>query len=115
MGSLTRTVSPSVVALTATPSVGQVTLTWPQAVNTFGQVTQTLTRTPPFASAVTPTGTTYIDTAVTDGTSYSYSLVVTDERGLNSFTPASNATVPSTGVAPIKWHPGHYKFNQNQQ
>src|SRR6185503_16801814 len=82
MGSLTRTVSPSVVSLTATPSVGKITVTWPQVINTFGQVVQTLTRTPAFSSPVTPTGSVYIDTAVTSGTSYTYSLVVTDARGL---------------------------------
>ncbi len=106
MGSLTRTVSPRVVALSAAASVGRVSVTWPAVADTFGAVVQTLTRTPSFSAPVTPAGSSYVDTAVSPGITYTYSLVVTDARGLNSFTPAAAATVPSSGGL-VKWHTGH--------
>lgn len=100
-----RTVCPSVATFTVTPGVGQNAIAWTAPINTLGAYTQTLTRSPAFTGSVTPTGLTYTDTAVTGGTTYTYSLTITDSRGsvYASAAKTGSGTVPSTGggSAPI--------------
>jgi fibronectin type 3 domain-containing protein/predicted transcriptional regulator len=89
-------------SLTATAiSAGEIDLSWPAASDNVGVTGYRVercqgTNCSSFAQVATPTATSYKDTTVSAGTSYSYRVRATDAAGnLGSYTPTATATTPA--------------------
>jgi hypothetical protein len=91
------------VASFAIAQTHSVTLTWSQGSQPTGETvaSTTILRSPAFTSPVTvpPATLTYTDTAVTVGTSYSYTLENIDSKGNVSGPAMVSVTIPG-GVTP---------------
>ena len=102
------TTSPSQPAtLTATAvSGGEVDLSWGASTDNVGVIGYQVERCQgasctSFAQIATTTATTYKDTTVTAGTSYSYRVRATDAAGnLSTYSNAASATTPTPDTSP---------------
>jgi hypothetical protein len=97
------TTAPTVpTGLTATPSAGQVDLSWTASTDAVGVDSYRVRRDgADLTGATALTGVAYTDTAVTAGASYSYTVSAVDAAGNRSAeSTAATATVPSGGGAP---------------
>ena len=107
---LARTVSPRPTAprttapsspTTSAPSGTQITLSWPAATDNVGVTGYQVERCQgigctTFAPIATPTTTSYVDTGLTPGTSYSYRVRAQDATGnLSPYSPITTATTPT--------------------
>jgi hypothetical protein len=85
-----------VTVLTATPSTGQVALSWTAASGaTSYNVERSLSSSGPFVSIATPSGTSYTDTNVTAGTTYYYEVAGVNSVGTGPVSSIISATVPA--------------------
>lgn len=100
MSSIRKTIGPRLTGALSVTAVGTtVTLSWPQATEAVGAVTYTVTRVPAFASPVTTSATTYVDTTASGNPQYS--VTATDSRGLTSSPALTGGAViapPQNGV-----------------
>jgi len=82
---------PAPTGLTATPGNAQVLLSWNPAIGAIGYVLErSLTNDGPYSAVANLTATSYLDTNLTNGTTYFYVVAAT-----NSFGPGSNSIVAS--------------------
>ena len=104
-GSTTPPTAPGNVTATAT-SVSQINLGWTASTSTLGLRNYIVQRCQGagctnFAQIASPTGTTYSDTGLTSGTSYSYRVQAVDTAGnLSAFSNMASATTQAPPTAP---------------
>lgn len=90
-----------VTGLAATPSTGQVTLSWSAASGaTSYTVERSTSSSGPFTSIATPSGTSYTDTGVTAGTTYYYEVAGVNSAGTGPASSVVSATVPAQVSSP---------------
>jgi fibronectin type 3 domain-containing protein len=106
--------------LTATSvSASQIDLSWTASVSSIGLANYAVQRCQGvgctnFAQIATPTGTTYIDTGLTTGSSYSYQVEAIDIEG--NVSPFSNtATAIPSATTTITYVQGAYASPQSTQ
>ena len=86
--------------LAATPTVGQVSLSWTASSGaTSYSVKRSTTSGTSYASIGTPTDTSYTDTAVTNGTPYYYVVSASGSGGESDNSSEVSATPPAAAVA----------------
>jgi subtilisin family serine protease len=86
--------------LTATPGDTKVTLNWsPAAGATSYQVRRALKKAGPFTIIASPTGTTHVDTSVTNGTKYWYQVRGVNSAGVSQWSVKVSA-IPTGGGDP---------------
>jgi len=104
-GSTTPPTAPSNLTATAA-STSQINLSWTASTSTVGLKNYIVQRCQgagctTFAQIAAPTGTTYSDTGLTAGTSYSYQVQAVDTAGnLSVFSNVASATTPGPPTAP---------------
>lgn len=97
----------AVTGLAATPSAGQVSLSWNAVA---GATSYSVYRTaesgsePATPSVAGITGTSYQDTSLNDGTTYYYQVVAVNSSGPSGFSPEAHATTPGVNPDPTKFH-----------
>jgi len=85
-----------VAGLTATPSAGQVALTWTAASGAASyNVERSTSSSGPFTSIATPSGTSYTDTGVAAGNTYYYEVVGVNSNGTGPASSVVSAKVPA--------------------
>jgi fibronectin type 3 domain-containing protein len=84
-------------SLTATPGNGQVTLAWPPAPGATGYtLRRSVNPAGPWATVASPSGTTFVDSPLTNGDTYFYIISALNAGGESS----PSAPVEATPVAP---------------
>jgi cellulose 1,4-beta-cellobiosidase len=87
--------------LTATGGNQQVSLTWTASTGaTSYNVKRAATNGGPYATVVSPTGTNYTDTAVTNGTTYYYVVTAVSANGESANSDQASATPSATPSGP---------------
>jgi hypothetical protein len=107
-----------VTGLTATPSTGQVALSWTAALGaTAYNVERSTSSSGPFTSIATPSGTSYTDTGVTAGTTYYYEVAGVNSAGTGPPSSVVSATVPAQVNSPsftLSLNPTSASLNSGQ-
>jgi len=89
------------------PSGTQITLSWPASTDTVGVTGYQVERCQGigctnFALIASPITTSYLDTGLTPGVSYSYRVRAQDAAGnLSPYSPITTATTPATGLTTL--------------
>jgi hypothetical protein len=90
--------------LTATAGDAQVSLIWSSSSGSSGYlISRSTTSGGPYTSIASPTTTSYVDTPVTDGTTYYYVVAAFDAAGVspNSMQVSATPAAPVTPVTPV--------------
>ncbi len=106
--------------LTATAeSTSQINLSWTASTSSVGLANYIVERCEGsgctnFSQVAAPTGTTYSDTGLAAGTSYSYEVQAEDEDGnLSVFSNVASATTPATVASTITYVQSNYATPQS--
>lgn len=92
---------PAPIGLNAFPGNGRVSLIWPAARGAeHYTVRRSTQKSGPFEPVGQPGGTTYVDTAVTNGTAYSYVVTAGGAGGESAHSPLAQVTPVDPSTAP---------------
>jgi subtilase family serine protease len=107
-GALTHTTSTTLLvnlappaSLTATPGDAQVSLSWPASIGANGyHVKRSRTSGGPYVGIACPTGTSYVDTGLTNGTTYYYVVSASYTGGPDAGGESADSSEASTTPHP---------------
>jgi fibronectin type 3 domain-containing protein len=117
-GSVSGGVPAQVTGLAATPSTGQVALSWTAASGaTSYNVERSTSSSGPFTSIAMPSGTSYTDTGVTAGSTYYYEVAGVNSAGTGPASSVVSATVPTQINSPsftLSFNPTSVTLNSGE-